>query len=136
MIKVYDDFFSSNIQQEILHNLGRKSWTFTGGGGYEGYDTSQSNFWHIDELHQEEYYSKYLYDIICKNLNIEISGFNRIYCNGQTASQSGVPHTDDGDITFLYYPNPIWKIHWDGHLMFLDGDEIIKSVSIPFVLFL
>ena len=31
-----------------------------------------------------------------------------------------MPHDDDGDFTFLYYPNPEWKVHWHGHLHFLN----------------
>jgi Rps23 Pro-64 3,4-dihydroxylase Tpa1-like proline 4-hydroxylase len=53
----------------------------------------------------------------------------RIYCNGQTACQSGVPHTDDGDMTFLYYPNLEWGTMWGGALLFMEDDEIIKTVS-------
>ena len=46
----------------------------------------------------------------------------RIYANGQTATQHGSPHTDDGDFTFLYYPNPRWKPQWGGALHFFDDD--------------
>ena len=38
--------------------------------------------------------------------------------NGQTSGQCGTPHTDDGDLTFLYYPNLEWDVKWQGHLIF------------------
>ena len=44
----------------------------------------------------------------------------RIYVNGQTAGQCGYPHSDDGHLTFLYFPNLEWNIDWQGHLLFIN----------------
>ena len=135
MIEVYDDFFPVDIHHQVFKKLSQRGWTFTGGGTSTGYDTKNygqaplSCFWHIDDLEKEEYFSKYLFDIICQNLNKSFAGYRRIYANGQTSTQDGVPHVDDGDITLLYYPNLDWKVHYGGQLIFLDGDEIMKSVS-------
>ena len=40
-------------------------------------------FWHMDNLENEEYFSKYLYEIICDKLNINYK-IGRIYANGKT----------------------------------------------------
>ena len=134
MIEVYDDFFSVDIHEQVFNELSTRPWTFSGGGTKANYDTEKygqpplSRFWHIDFLEKEEFFNKYLFDIICQKLNKSFN-YKRIYANGQTSTQDGVPHTDDGDITLLYYPNPEWKVHYAGHLIFLDGDEIIKTVS-------
>ena len=56
-------------------------------------------------------------------LNKKIDSFERIYANGQTSGQCGTLHIDDGDSTFLYYPNPEWKTDYQGHLIFFNGDE-------------
>ena len=126
-ISVYDDFFPLNTQKEIFQKLLTSGWSYTGGGGI-GAD-KLSKFWHVDGLENDDYFSSYLYDIICKKLNMNFSGFSRIYANGQTACQYGVPHIDDGDMTFIYYPNLEWKLIWQSGLFFIENNEIIKTVS-------
>jgi len=123
-IFVYDDFFKEEIQKEIWEKMMRPKWSFTGGGKI-------NRFWHMDGLEKEKYFSEYLYGIICKKLNKKFSSIGRIYANGQTAGQNGSLHSDDGEITFLYYANLEWKIQYLGHLMFIDleKDEIIKTIS-------
>jgi hypothetical protein len=112
-IKVYDDFFQESIRDKIFHYLMRPKWSLNGG-------RDDNRFWHMNNLENEDYFSVYLYDKICKNLNLTDHKIVRIYANGQTAGQSGVPHPDDGDYTLLYYPNPEWELEWQGHLTFLD----------------
>ena len=126
-ISVYDDFFTIDIQKEIFQKLLTSGWSYTGGGGMG--DDKLSRFWHVDGLENDDYFSSYLYDIICKKLNMNFSGFSRIYANGQTACQYGVPHIDDGDVTFIYYPNLEWKLIWQSGLFFIKNNEIIKTVS-------
>ena len=122
MIKVYDDFFSEDTRKEIWDLLLRPKWAPDGG--------SVNNwFWHMDNLEIEEYFSKYLYEIICDKLDINYK-IGRIYANGQSAGQCGNPHTDDGDFTFLYYPNPQWELGWQGHLIFSkDGKVLSEAVN-------
>ena len=112
-ISVYDDFFPIDIQKEIFHKLMTShAWSYTGGGEI-------SRFWHVDGLENDDYFSSFLYDKICQNLNKKFSAFSRIYANGQTSCQYGVPHIDDGDMTFLYYPNLEWQLTWQGGLFFI-----------------
>ncbi len=112
-IEVYDDFFSEEIHKEVWDLMCRPKWNYTGGD--EG-----NLFWHMNRLHEEEYFNNYLYNIILEKLRIPFQGVNRIYANGQTAGQCGTPHTDDGDLTFLYFPNPEWEVNWEGHTTFLN----------------
>jgi len=123
-ISVYDNFFEEEIQNEIWEKMMRPKWSFTGGGAI-------NHFWHMDGLEKEKYFSEYLYEIICKKLDKKFTSIGRIYANGQTAGQNGSIHSDDGEMTFLYYPNLEWKIKYLGHLMFIDleNDEIIKTIS-------
>ena len=116
-IKVYDDFFEESTREQIFKYLQRPKWSMTGGN-------VGNRFWHMDNLENEEYFSVYLYNKIFQKIGDKIKGhsINRIYANGQTAGQCGVPHPDDGDYTLLYYPNPEWDIEWQGHLIFLDTD--------------
>ncbi len=120
-IEVFDNFFAEDIRKEIFNLLQRPQWSLTGGSPFQ-------KFWHIDGLEKEEYFSEYLFNLIQDKIKRKCM-FKRIYANGQTAGQCGTPHIDDGEFTFLYYPNPEWRIDYQGHLMFLKYNEIFKTVS-------
>ena len=125
MIEVYDDFFDDDTQQEIYSKLMRPNWGISGNN-----PGKLEIFWHYEGLENEEYFSEYLYEKICNKLDTEFKGFERIYANGQTAGQCGTPHYDDGDLTFLYYPSPVWDTNWQGHLMFMnEADEVVRVVE-------
>ena len=125
MIEVYDDFFDDDTQQEIYSKLMRPNWGISGNN-----PGKLEIFWHYEGLENEEYFSEYLYKKICNKLDTEFKGFERIYANGQTAGQYGTPHYDDGDLTFLYYPSPVWDTNWQGHLMFMnETDEVVRVVE-------
>ena len=125
MIEVYDDFFDDDTQQEIYSKLMRPNWGISGNN-----PGKLEIFWHYEGLENEEYFSEYLYEKICNKLDTEFKGFERIYANGQTAGQYGTPHYDDGDLTFLYYPSPVWDTNWQGHLMFMnEADEVVRVVE-------
>lgn len=120
-IKVIDNFFSEEIHKDIWEHVHPQKpiWSLTGGHrGSSGY-----KFWHIDFLHKDEYFSNFLFRKIINKLGDEYKdyGYRRIYANGQTAGQHGTVHPDDGDVTFLYYPNPEWMYRWGGELIFCDG---------------
>ena len=117
MIEVYDDFFSKEIQDQIYTFLmDTGGWKLHGG-------CPTTRFWHFDELEKIDYFNNFLYKKITSKLNQEINSCERIYANGQTAGQCGNPHIDDGDLTFLYYPNPEWNINFQGHLIFLNNSS-------------
>ena len=105
-IESFDNFFDAATQEESLRLMERPKWSFTGG-------RIPSQFWHMDGLAAEPFFRQKLFSRICKSLGEEYDVV-RIYANGQTATQHGSPHTDDGDFTFLYYPNPRWKPSWGG----------------------
>ena len=120
-IRVIDNFFSENIREEIYDLLRYGSnWSFNGG-------RKGRRFWHVNKLEEDIFFNTYLFNIICDELNKDFS-IGRIYANGQTANQCGNPHYDDGDMTFLYYPNPNWKLEDQGHLIFLEGDNDVSNI--------
>ena len=128
MIEVYDHFFDDDTRKEIFDLLMKPHWGLSGGN-----NNKPEIFWHYDGLEGDlhnGYFTKFLYEKICKKLNREFKGFQRIYANGQTSGQCGTPHQDDGDLTFLYYPAPQWNISLQGHLIFLnDSGEVNKVVE-------
>ena len=120
-LKIIDNFFSENIRKEIYDLLRYGSnWSFTGG-------REDRRFWHVDKLEEDIFFNTYLFNIICDELDKDFS-IKRIYANGQTANQCGNPHYDDGDMTFIYYPNPVWKLEDQGHLIFLKSDDEVSNV--------
>ena len=112
VIDVYDNFFNESDRNKIIEELSKPKWNFSGG-------TPTNRLWHMDNLEVDNYFSDYLKDIITSKLDLGDVECLRIYANGQTAGQSGYPHTDDGHFTFLYFPND-WQIDWEGHLHFIN----------------
>ena len=112
-IEVHDDFLPVDTQAEVLLQMERARWSFTGG-------RPPNSFWHMDGLEAEPFFREHLFGLICARLGRRF-GVERIYANGQTALQHGAPHVDDGDLTFLYFPNPRWRAAWNGSLHFLSG---------------
>ena len=128
-INVIDDFFEENIRSDIWKRIGPEvsKWRFKGGN-------LRNRFWHIDFLENDEYFSLYLKNKICNKIGdyFKKCSVSRIYANGQTSCQAGTAHPDDGDMTFLYYPNPEWQYGWQGHLMFLNQEDDDESTYDPY----
>ena len=120
-VRIYDNFFSEDVRNEIYTFLLNKPiWSFSGG-------KETDRIWHVENLEKNTYFSDYIFNIICEKLNTKFL-IKRIYANGQTATMCGVPHPDDGDLTFLYYPNPFWHPEDQGHLVFLSSDTDAEEV--------
>ena len=124
-IKVIDQFLQKEDQEKIFNIISKsKNWSFTGGGDGD-------YFWHVDEFEKDTYFSQYIFSKVEKYINKKCE-ILRVYANGQTAGQNGCPHLDNVDdkaITFLYYPNPNWDVRWQGHLHFLDSNEIVRTIN-------
>ena len=124
MIKILDNVFNEDEFVSINHHLQEPKWSFTGGGTNDDGDF-KSFFWHMNDLEKNNYFLS-LYEKLVNHLELKNTSIARIYANGQTAGQSGVPHKDDGDLTILYFPTP-WKHHYGGHLNFIENNNL-KSV--------
>ena len=81
MIEVYDNFFPKEIHEEVFEKLLEPGWRFRGG-------SLRNTFWHYDGLDQQDYFTDFLYRMICERLNKTFKSVERIYANGQTACQS------------------------------------------------
>jgi hypothetical protein len=116
-VRIFDDVMTREQFDKVHSFLIRDKWGLSGGG-------TESIFWHMDGLEEEEYFHTTLMDEIVKPLtgetNVELL---RCYVNGQTAGQSGMPHFDNDHPdarTFLFFPNPIWESWMLGQLCFYD----------------
>ena len=61
MVEVFDNFFPRDIKLEIFNSLQRPKWSLTGGSNFQ-------RFWHMENLEEEEYFSKFLFQKICNKL--------------------------------------------------------------------
>tara|TARA_B100001057_G_scaffold218524_1_gene218671 strand:+ start:123 stop:623 length:501 start_codon:yes stop_codon:yes gene_type:complete len=122
MIKVLDNVFNEDDFVSINQHLQESKWSFTGGDDV-GY--FKSFFWHMNFLEKDNYFLS-IYKKLINHLELKNTSIVRIYANGQTAGQSGVPHQDDGDLTILYFPTP-WNHYYGGHLNFIENNNL-KSV--------
>ena len=124
-VKIFDDVFDSDLTQEIWSSLMRPKWSLTGGSAQ-----INGRFWHMDNLEEEDYFNTFLFEKIKEALDFKDGvRVRRIYANGQTAGQCGSPHKDDGDFTFLYYPNLEWKVEDQGHLFFFKDEEVSRVIQ-------
>ena len=113
-IKIFDNFFDDELHQKIFYRILNGNWIICGGSPNKPEVT-----WHNEDLRNDYFFKKELLDLINDKLNSNYS-VKRLYANGQTALQCGSPHTDnDGDITFLYYPNLKWHHSFQGNLIFM-----------------
>jgi Rps23 Pro-64 3,4-dihydroxylase Tpa1-like proline 4-hydroxylase len=57
--------------------------------------------------------------------------FDAMYINIHNIGDESLIHRDNGDITFIYYSNPNWKLHWDGGTAFYNQEisDTIGTVS-------
>ena len=119
LVKVFDNFFPDSVHSEIWYNVNpnKPRWSYNGGH-------TTTRMWHINYLEEDPFFADQIFNIICYRLKDKVKDIHdykiaRCYCNGQTAGQYGTPHPDDGDLTLLYYVNPVWKWEYQGNLVFL-----------------
>ena len=106
---------------------------------------SHKLFWFMD-LSEESFFTDTLFNNV-KNIIGDNFDVERVYANGQTYGQGGVPHYDDPReeaYTFLIYMNPEWDQLWGGDTVFLnryvdketvqerifDGDFVLKTKKV------
>ena len=135
-IHVYDDFLTQEDHLEVFKILCNPLW----GYGHKSETGNPFSFWNIrfcgvknkfvSEEEYDEFKLKYpAVEVLWNNILYKfgekyiIDSFYRSYANGHTFGNAGSIHTDDGDITFLYYSCPIWDPSWYGGTEFYTMDK-------------
>ena len=114
MINYYDNFLESHIAQLIDMQMKEVSWKYD----YDSKPNGTQKHWHIfcghnmDECNQNGY--EFIVPIWEKIKNVVNVELERVYLNAHTFGIEPHIHTDDGDITMIYYPRLDWKIEWGG----------------------
>ena len=77
-----------------------------------GNDNDPNRFWYQNTPHYQSYFQPKIKEKIV-----------RCYANGQSLTQYGSFHADDGDWTYLIYPDPNWTMEDGGGTEFKIGDD-------------
>lgn len=75
----------------------------------------------------------HVYELLRKSIYVPYK-LDRFYANSHTYGQDGAIHTDDGDLTIIYYPCKDWQCHWEGGTAFYNDNQTdcLKYVSYKF----
>ena len=114
MIDYYDNFLEEHVAQLIDMQIREVSWKYD----YDSKPNGTQKHWHVfcghnmDECNQNGYeFIVPIWEKIKNVINVELE---RVYLNAHTFGIEPHIHTDDGDITMIYYPRLDWKIEWGG----------------------
>ena len=114
MIDYYDNFLEEHVAQLIDMQIREVSWKYD----YDSKPNGTQKHWHVfcghnmDECNQNGY--EFIVPIWEKIKNVVNVELERVYLNAHTFGIEPHIHTDDGDITMIYYPRLDWKIEWGG----------------------
>ena len=113
MIDYYDNFLEEHVAQLIDMQMREVSWKYD----YDSKPNGTQKHWHVFFGHNinvipDEYeFIIPIWEKIKNVINVELE---RVYLNAHTFGIEPHIHTDDGDITMIYYPRLDWKIEWGG----------------------
>lgn len=139
-ILVIDDFLSKNDFEWFVDKYFEKPnwWQHSWNTGHDKHNESMW-MWHRplenDQNHmgtegvkvdQMVPHLRMLWDRIDEKI-LNITGIKhrpeRMYSNLHTYGYDGYTHTDDGNLTALYYPCRSWDVLWEGGTLFYNDDE-------------
>jgi hypothetical protein len=144
-IETEDDFLSREDHEAIYNtlrgNIWRYGWKSLGGQANTKKIADPFSYWHVDFCGTKgfktptiEEYNAFRNEwpsienlwtaIVAKYQDVLIvKDFYRCYANAHTYGNAGSIHYDDGDITFIYYPNLEWDPSWFGGTAIYSRDK-------------
>lgn len=129
--EVIDDLVPNELHTAAWEVCAGKGWYF--GLGSHGGD--RGRFWKMD-LDGDPVFNA-IWELArprCEALAGAPLRVVRQYANGHTYGLGGVPHLDDtlpGSFTLLYYPNPEWKVMWEGETVFYNPSGEVRLAVLP-----
>ena len=121
MIDVYDNILEKHDAVTIDYEIKKLKWSYD----YQ-YTTKKLNKqWYVmcgkndEDCRQSNYpWAPEIFNIIINKPDIKnkynIERYFSLYCIAYTYGTEQQIHTDDGDLTMLYYPTLDWKLDWGG----------------------
>ena len=126
-IRIFENFLPPDLQVEVLQVLREPRWNLGNAPEIKG-EKEPAKLWHMNGLEEYPLFSETIFERITEALEGEYR-IVRAYANGQMACQQGHLHTDDGALTFLYYPLQRWHPDWGGNLMLYNGPNVFGCIS-------
>ena len=133
MIDYYDNFLEEHVAQLIDMQIREVSWKYD----YDSKPNGTQKHWHvfcghnINVIPDEYEFIIPIWEKIKNVINVELE---RVYLNAHTFGIEPHIHTDDGDITMIYYPIMKWKTEWGGGTSVYDNDDETKIPTyVPYV---
>ena len=136
-IKIFENVLDEDTRRICDSLLARPNWSYNfASKENNGNALADTRFWHMNNLEEDWFFNTHFFNIIMDLIGDGAEKWKpvRIYANGQTATQSGSIHTDDGEWTFLYYSTRDWKPEYKGSTLYFaddEGKELLKTV--PYV---
>jgi hypothetical protein len=129
-----DSFLTEDELEQTEQEFSQSGWELQGGelNLRNTHKIPVRTFWY-KQLNAGGYIETLLKQKVETILNCKIEPI-RIYGNGQTHSQTAWVHTDDSTNdgerygSLVYYLHKNWYPHLGGHLIFVEGAEVVKSV--------
>lgn len=130
MVTRFENVFSFEDLKVLNKIIVEPNWSW---GQTSNNKTTTNLFWKIGGLEKNPFFSEYLLAKI-ENITGDKLEVDRVYMNGQTACQQGMPHTDDENEnarTFLVYLTENFKMEYGGGTIFF-SDNNEESATIPY----
>jgi|TARA_B100000035_G_scaffold315241_1_gene334654 hypothetical protein len=130
LVRVSDNYFTNRQHRFILDYCENCSYTY---GEVDNSDTPPTGLIHnIPET--EEIYPM-IEKRISESMGVDVKKYNlyRMYINCFAPREIAYFHTDgdEGDLTFLYYPNMEWKLDDGGETQIYETDMFTGVPPIP-----
>jgi|TARA_R100000482_G_C5128749_1_gene150472 hypothetical protein len=100
-IEVFDDVLENSLLEFVREELNILTWMQQKSHLLK---TDEKMNFFFASVEQNLFTHQFLYNLICKKYNIS-NKFSRSYVNCHPPHSSGNFHTDDGDLTLLFYPD-------------------------------
>lgn len=137
MVRTFDEVFTKEDFIKINDAMKKPAWAY---GNISNPESPSTPFFYMPNLEDDEFYSKYLLEIICSTAGKEYT-VKEVYANGHIFGTQGSIHQDsqeDDDYTFLLYSNLVfnkvhkWKPEWGGKTIFFYGkDKCVYNLPKP-----
>lgn len=121
MVKVFDNVISEDLLNFIREEITTMRWQKQASSTKNNDEFYEESDFFACETHNAYLSHIYLFNFFCKKFSLNYK-LIRSYVNCYPSGVSGTFHSDDGDFTFLFYPDKIQEKK--GSTLFNDGTKI------------
>lgn len=120
-ILVMDNLVSKETLGIIMEEISCMQWMQEQSNGVPGDPETSGTF--FKSLTTQLPSHRYLFKFFCKTFNLNLECI-RSYVNLNPPNSSGAWHTDDGELTLLFFPQKSWMNAYGGATEFYDHKKV------------